>query len=290
MEQTVVEKPETVGAGDPRRRLPKGWLIAGAAVVVAAGAYAGGAAALSGSVADGTTVHGVDIGGMGADDAGTRLAEGLAPVASAAFRVEAAGTTKKVDPAKAGLGVDVQATVDGLTGYTLDPATLWTRLTGGGETAPVLTVDRTKLDAAVAKLVPKLEKDPTEGSLEFRGTRPVVTAPVPGADIDPAAAADTIAAQWFGAADPVALPVSETAPAVAKEAFDDAATAQAEPLVSDDVTVTANDLSARLTPAVLAAHASFAVADGKVSMTLDNDGLAEALLKANPKKIGRAHV
>jgi len=283
MEQTVVEKPETVEAGDPRRRLTKGWLIAGAAVVAAAGAYAGGAGMLSGSVADGTTVHGVDIGGLGAEEARTRLAGELDPVAAATFKVEAAGTARKVDPAKAGLGLDVPATVEELTGYTLDPATLWTRLTGGGEAAPVLTVDRTKLDAAVDSLVPKLEKDPTEGSLKFRGTDPVVTAPVPGVDIDPAAAADTIADRWFGATEPVALPVGETAPDVPASAFEDAAVTQAEPLVADGITVTAGDLSAELSPAVLAAQASFEVADGKVSLALDNDGLAKALLKANPR-------
>ncbi|GER22052.1 vanomycin resistance protein VanB [Zafaria cholistanensis] len=255
-------------------------LIAGAAV--AAGAYAGGAALLSGSVAEGTTVHGVDIGGLGADEAGARLAEGLGPVASAAFKVQAGGKARTVDPAAAGLGLDVPATVEGLAGYTLDPAMLWTRLAGGGEAPPVLTVDRAKLDAAVAAVVPKLEKDPAEGSLEFRGTEPVLTAPVPGVDIDPEAAADAIAAGWFGATGPVALPVGETAPLVPAAAFEDAASGQAEPLVAGGITVTADSLSAELSPAVLAANASFKAAGGKVSMVLDNKGLAAALVEANP--------
>lgn len=265
-----------------RGRLRTAWLVGGASAVVLAGAYAGGAWFLGGQVPAGTMVHGVDIGGMDAAQAADALHAELGPVAGRGVRVAAAGRDATLDPAAAGLALDVDATLEDQTGYTLDPSVLWHRLSGGGPLEPVLTADEDRLRGALEAASARLDRVPVEGTIAFKDARPSVTEPVAGSVVDIDAAVPLVAAAWFDAPRPIDLPAETIEPAVEAKAFDRARTDLAEPLVAAPVTVTAGGLKASLGPEVLADAAAFAVADGRVSMTLDNEALADALLEANP--------
>ncbi len=266
----------------------KGWLIGGGAVVVLAGAYAGGAALVGDQIPQGASVHGVTIGGLNSADAAARLHEKLDPLVTEPITISAGKKSAELIPANAGFGLDVDATLAGQTGYSLNPVVLWQRITGGESVEPVLTEDQGMLTDAVEGLRPKLDAKATEGKIAFKDAALDYTAPKAGQGIDAEAAADTIRDSWFGATQPIDVPATSVEPKTPVAAFEKARDDQAKPLVKDDVTVSAGKLSATLSPAVLAKAASFSVADGAVTMKLDNDQLAEQLLKANPKMASTA--
>lgn len=279
MEQARVKKRDTERSG----RNLKGWLIGGGAVVVLAGAYAGGAALVGDQIPQGSSVHGVQIGGLDAADAAARLHEQLDPLATVPITIAAGEKKTELIPANAGFGIDVDATLAGQTGYSLNPAVLWQRITGGESIEPVLTDDQDMLTEAVEGLRPKLDAKATEGTIAFKDAAVDYTAPTTGQSIDADEAAGSIEDAWFGATRPIEVTTAAVEPKTPAAAFEKARDEQAKPLVKDDVTVAAGKLKATLSPAALAQAASFTVADGAVTMKLDNDQLADQVLEANPK-------
>ena len=84
-----------------------------------------------------------------------------------------------------GLAVDVDATVDGLVGFSLSPATLWHHLAGGVGEPAVVTVDDAAFAAAVEKARGELDAEPVEGSISVaRGQGHASSEPVTGTRTD----------------------------------------------------------------------------------------------------------
>lgn len=266
----------------------KGLIIGGTAALLMAGAYASGAWLVGGQIPSGTTVHGVDIGGLDAERAALTLQEELAPVAARDLALTAGGRTARLDPAAAGLTLDVPATLEGQTGYTLNPTVLWHRLAGGEAVDPVLETDEEKLRGAIESAAKKLDGEPVEGKIAFKDAKPVVTEPAAGSVLQVDEAVDTVADSWFGASDPIELPAEVAEPQTPASAFAAALKDQAEPLVAGPVIVKAGNLRANLSPAALAGAATFTAEAGKVTMSLDNGALADALLQANPNMASTA--
>jgi len=88
-----------------------------------------------------------------------------------------------LQPAAAGLGIDLDATVSGLTGFTMNPLTIWAHLTGEQNQPLVLRVDRSKLTAAVTKVARALDRPLKEGSISFADGRATKVLPVTGAQV-----------------------------------------------------------------------------------------------------------
>ncbi|GHD01608.1 VanW family protein [Zhihengliuella salsuginis] len=263
-------------------RAAKGWIIGGSIAVVAAGAYAGTAYALVGQVPHGTTVHGVGIGGLSNDQALEKLDTELGPLAEAPFEVVVGGESVSVDPAEAGLGLDLESTVAGYAGFTLDPVKLWQHVVGGSEVAPELSVDDPKLESALASAAEELDVAPTEGSLEFNELEPVVTAPLPGEQVAQNAAFGTVVERWFDPAAPIDLPTTVVPADVPAEEFDRAVENLAEPLVAGAITVRAEEHSAELSPALLAGAATFTPENGTIELELDAEKIVGSISEDNP--------
>ena len=134
------------------RRWPKALLWTGIAVVVAAGVYVGAQWHFADRIARGTTVAGVEIGGLSSADAVERLESELGAVATAPVPVTAGEAATTIDPAAAGLTFDAEATVAGLTEFTLAPGHLLAQISGGEEITPVTVVDDAKFDSAAEAL------------------------------------------------------------------------------------------------------------------------------------------
>ncbi|MGO1517693.1 MAG: VanW family protein [Arthrobacter sp.] len=266
----------------------KGWLIGGGAIILLAGAYAGGASLLGDQIPNGTTVHGVEIGGLSSSDAAARLHRDLDPLASEPVTIAAGEQSAPLTPDESGLGLDIEATLQGRTGYTLNPMVLFQRLTGGSAIKPVLTQDDDALDAAIEDLRPKLDTKATEGKIAFKDSKVQYDAPSEGEKVDADQAGDAIGNSWFGASEPIEVATTTVEPKTPASAFEKVRDEQAKPLVAGNVTVAADDLKATLKPAELAQAASFKVSDGAVKMSLDNQQLADRLLKANPKMASTA--
>ncbi len=266
----------------------KGWLIGGGAVILLAGAYAGGASMLGDQIPHGATVHGVEIGGMSSSEAADRLHRELDPLASEPITIAAGEQSAPLTPDQAGLGLDIDATLQGRTGYTLNPVVLFQRLTGGSSIEPVLTQDDDALHGAIEELRPKLDRKVSEGKIAFKDAKVDYQEPTTGEKVDADQAGEVIGKSWFGASEPIKVPTTTVDTKTPASAFEKVRDEQAKPLVAGNVTVAADDLKATLKPAELAEAASFKIADGAVKMSLDNQQLADRLLKANPKMASTA--
>ncbi|MGL3807257.1 VanW family protein [Paeniglutamicibacter sp. R2-26] len=266
---------DTVKRGS-RPKSRRGWYIAGASVLLACGLY-GGAAAYAGSqIPVNTSVHGINVGSLSPEEAHKVLEEQLKPMAAESVALAVGDKTATLKPSKAGLGVDIDATLAGLTGFNLNPATIVNRLTGAQAVEPVLTVDEAKLRASLEKIAPKFATETAEGKLAFEGAKPVLTKPVTGIQVDVDAATKTVGEGWFAPATPVELPVTKQEPKVSAEAFEKLLKETAEPLVAGPVKLTDGTSTASLTPTQLASAASFKNEGDKVTMSLDTDKLIEA--------------
>ncbi|PFG42485.1 putative peptidoglycan binding protein [Isoptericola jiangsuensis] len=265
------------GDGAPSR-LPRVLLGAGLGVVVLAGLYAGAQWFVADDVAQGTTVAGVDVGGLSADEAVAALDAELGPRAVEPVPVRAGDASGTLDPTAAGLTLDAQATVDSVTGFTLDPGRLLDHVVGGDAVAPVVDVDRTALGGAVEATAASLAKEPVDGTVRFTGGEPVATDPEDGTSVVVDAAEDALVAGWLVTTGEIELPVEAVPPAI-DQADTDAALAEAEEVVSGPVTVEVGGQNPELPARVLARSTSFVAQEGELVTTFDGDRLTSAVVE-----------
>lgn len=265
----------------PRARTGRGLRAAlwtGLGVVVLAGGYVAAQVATADTIARGTTVAGVDIGGRSRAQAVEVLEAALAERETAPIAVTAGDLTGTLDPAAAGLALDAEATVVGLTGFSLDPGDLVRTLTGGSEVAPSLVIDETALATALDATAASLRTEPVDGAVLFVDGRVESVDATPGAEVDVARARDRVLGAYLVSVDPVDLPVVPVEPAVT-QAETDAARELGTALVSAPVRVEVADQRAELPISVIGAAASFVATDGTLELGLDPGTLGDALLE-----------
>src|SRR5699024_6500145 len=141
------------------------------------------------------------------------------------------------DPAAAGLGLDVDATVSDLTGLSFDPRDLLGHIFGAGEEDPVTTVDEEALHAALTQVSDVVSTAPVEGAIELTAGAAVVTEPVSGATLDVDGAAEVVVADWLLGPRPLTLPGTEVPPVVGPDAVEAAMSELAGPLTGAPVSV-----------------------------------------------------
>ena len=267
--------------------------------VVLVGGYLGLCAWSAGHLPSSVSVGGIQVGGMSPDDAEAAIDRGAATLLSRPIALTrpgadtstgtdsgtdtGTGTTTadepriEVVPGTVGFSVDAKASVQGLIGFTLNPATVWNRLTGD-VAAPLTTeVDATKLRAALDALAPRFAKAPVEGSVTFPGGKVTVVEPVPGAALD----VDDTVRELRGAfphSTSVEVPVTPVAPKVSAETVRAAAAGPAAKAVSAPVTVVAGATSAPLQPADFAPALSMRPdGQGGLALAFDDRKLAAAV-------------
>lgn len=266
-----------------RRRGRKVLLGVGIALVLLGGAYVGAAYYLGDKVPQDTTVAGVDISGMTADEAVETLEGQLADVVVAPIPVQMGDGTTTIEPAAAGLELDSRATVDGVTGFALQPSVVFGHLFGLGELDPVVVVDEAALDEAVTTAGTELDVAPVDGAIEFSdGEAEVVTKPEDGLAVDVEASTELLRTQWLTGQRPFELPSATTEPTIDDAAIDAAMTDIVDPLLSGPVTVTLNDDETELSPGQLAAAATLEPDGSSLVLALDGDRLAKVITKAVP--------
>ena len=195
---------------------------------------------LAGSgIARGTTVLDVPIGGMSNEEATRTLTRELRDDARARLPVSINEVQRTVAPARAGLGIDVDATVAAAGARSWNPVELVDALVGGSEVAPVVDVDRRALRAAVDRLSARVDREPVEGDVRIRGTKVRPVRPVDGISLQRRAAADALADAYLVDTDsPVELPADIDEPAIGQQAVDRAVQEVARPAVSAPVALT----------------------------------------------------
>ncbi|NCT91134.1 vanomycin resistance protein VanB [Cellulomonas sp. APG4] len=282
-EPTHTHSPIDVFPDDERsRRWPRVLGIAAAVVVVLGGLYVGALWLWSDRVPPGTTVAGVEVGGLTADQAVSLLDEQLAAAETEPVPVSAGDKRTTLDPVVAGLTADHRATVEGVTGFGLEPARLWRQVFGGDAVPPVTEVDEAALDAALTEVAEGLESPPVDGTVVFVDGAPQSTASETGTGVDVEAAERLLVDEWLTAPRPVELPTEVLEPAIDDAEVERALAELARPLVDAPVTVTVGESRAELPAEVLAAHASLVPEGEALVLELDGEALVEEVVARIP--------
>lgn len=254
----------------------RNWLI-GLAITLAilVGAYFGLAWFMGDKVPTGTVVAGVQIGGMSAEEAVEELRTELADEVEAPVALTLGDSETTISSAEAGLAFDAQSTVDGLTGFAVDPRVVLGHFTGLGAYDPVRSIDEPSLHAAIESAEEDLAPEPVDGAIEFSGSTPRVTEPVVGAEIDIPETADLVAEDWLVSTTPIEVVSEPVAPTIDDEAIETAQSEIVAPLTSGPVTVQVGDSEAELSVEQLTAAATIEPVDGALTLSMDGELLAE---------------
>ena len=114
-------------------------------------------------------------------EARTELQSELVPRLEEPITATAAGQKFTIDPQRAGLTFNLDATLRaGLGGEPWDPRHMLRVVMGGSALPLVIDVDDAELDAALERIAGKVEKDPTDATVEFAVRRAQVTPGVEG--------------------------------------------------------------------------------------------------------------
>lgn len=269
---------EEFDADRPRRRWLRTVLVVVGVLVVLGGGYVGAAYALADRVPRGTTVAGVDVGGMTTADAEQALTDGLGSLATEAVPVTAQDITGSVDPSTAGLTLDVEATVERLTGADLRPQRLWLHVVGGQAEPPVTRVDDAALDTALDTLGGSLSLAPVDGSVVFADGDAHAVDAVDGWSLDVDAARQQIVDTWLTAARPLELPTEVVEPDITQEETDAALQDVASRVAAAPVGVEVAGQTVELPVDVLTSVSSMVPEDGDLVLRMDGAALVDAVL------------
>ncbi len=276
---------DEVAPQEPSRgRRRRAFVVAGVLLAVAA-LYVVAAAWLGDRVPRGTTVAGVAVGGQSGAQASATLAAALAPAAEQPVVLASTAGKVSTSPEALGLRVDVPATVDGLVGFSLSPATMWAHLAGGSARPAAVRVDTEAFTAAVEKSRAELDAEPVEGSISLKGGTVTVRRPTTGTTTHVERTADAVRRGW-PADRTVEVAAVAVPPKVTAQEIDRVRSEFAEVAVSGPVTVTANGKSFTIAPTAFAPAIVLAPdASGRITPRADPTKLV-AVVRAAAEKAG----
>jgi vancomycin resistance protein YoaR len=271
---TAPPRPADPVAPAARRRWRRP-LLAAAAVLVGLGAGAVPATIAYGAdIARGVQVLGVDIGGRSTVSAARLLRARLADRVAEPVPVTVGAVTTSVEPAEAGLALDVPATVARAARARPAP---WTALFGTIRVDPVVSVDVDKLDRALQPHIGTQGVAPVWPAIRYEGLAPHTVQPVPGRGLPRHRTADTLRRAWLRTGR-IDLPITDVVPASTSEDLDLLVRALAAPAVAAPVTMSVGTTDVEIPPAAIAASLTFEPdADGKVKPRVDPARLRQAL-------------
>ena len=255
------------------------------AAVVLGGGYAGLCTWSSQHMPATVSVGGIQVGGMTPEVARAAIDKGSRSLLDTPIALSVPGSDGPVEvvPRDAGLRIDADRSLDGLTGFTIDPRIVWGKLTGSVE-APLLTSgDDERLTAYLEKLAPSVAVAPVEGQVTFPGGTVAVDLPVPGRTLD-IAATKLALRQAFPDSTEATAATREVDPQVSAEAVQQVAAQFGSTSMSRPLTLVSGTTRALLAPAEYAAMVSV-VPDGAGGLEPKFDGPGLARLAATKVKV-----
>ncbi|WP_311470184.1 VanW family protein [uncultured Actinomyces sp.] len=276
------QKKSEAAAPARRRRLP---LILGAAAVLLVLIWGAIAFATTRHIFAGSTVSGVAVGNMSPAQAESAVSEAIGAQLGQPVTLVVGDATDMLVPAESGVSVDARASVERLTGFTLNPLTLVERLRGADVDA-VTRVDVYSLTTALDARLNILAVGATNAGVTLNGTRPVLSPATTGTGLDVDSAVATLSENWPLGRETIELPNGEAKPAVTDEEAQTLIDKVLTPLLSGNLTITAEGTAADralqptvvLTPEQLAGLVRIGTTGGDITASLDPQGLREAVL------------
>lgn len=260
------------------------WVAVGFVILVLAALYVAAALYFGDRVPGDTTVEGVTVSGMTQAEARTALREGLADEAAEPVVVMVDGTERTIDPSEAGLSYDYEASLEGLTGFSLNPVDLWAQATGGIERDAEVDVDEEQLSAAVDEATKGMDSEPVEGNVTLEGATVQTKKSKLGLSVERDELTGAIADGWPDKHQYEA-PITRPEPELLPKEIDAFVEDELRPLVAGPVTVKASqpdggDISFAVTPEQLATAVSVSKEKGALATTVDEAKAGEAAAAA----------
>ena len=277
------KKSEAVAPARRRRLL----LALGAAALLVL-VWGAAAFATTQHIFAGSTVSGVAVGNMSPAQAESTVAGAINAQLGQPVTLVVGNATDTLVPAESGVSVDARASVERLTGFTLNPLTLIGRLRGADVDA-VTRVDARSLTTALDARLDVLAVGASDAGVTLNGTTPVLIPGSIGTGLDVDSAVTTLSENWPLGRETIELPDGEARPAITDEEAQTLIDKVLTPLLSGDFTITVEgtDAAARawrptvvLTPEQLAELVRIGTADGDITASLDPQGLRETVLAA----------
>lgn len=216
-------------------------------LAVALAIYLADLATHRGNVPRGTQVGGVDIGAMAPDEAREKLQAELGGVTDEAVPVKAGEKSTEFVPAKSGLGIDFDATVDAAGIETANPVERFRGLFTTREVDVVPTVDDKALGGQLDRMTEELHVDPVDGTIRVQGGKAETTDPKLGQDVDRATLRDEVTTGWLNP-DGVEVEPKEVQPAINDDAMKAALGGPVRAALDGPITVTGKDGVAAAVP------------------------------------------
>ena len=241
------------------------------AVLVLGAAYLVLALVVGRQVPAQATIERVDVGGMTPQVASARLKRALGPLATTPITVTVGdtGRTMSIDPSASGMSLDVDGTLEGMAGFSLNPVTIWDHLTGSVHRPVRTAVDKDKLRAAVTSQAKAVDNAPTDGTVSFPGGKVSATQAVVGHAVTVDRVVEAIAT-GYPHTPTVLAEVTTTQPRVTQAQVDAAVTSFATLAMSAPISVVVGDKTAALLPAQYAPALSMAPdASGALQVAVD---------------------
>jgi vancomycin resistance protein YoaR len=257
-----------------------------ALVVLFSGGYAAAYLVAGDNVPVGTTIAGVEVGGRSHAAAVRALERGLAERSTMPIAVSIDGAdTDTVDPAAAGLSVDLRASVEAAGGEkSWAPDRLWDYYTGGEDLDPVVVVDDSAMAATVEQLVDDHSRRPRDGAVEFDEGQVRVTEPRPGEVLDADQVRSALEAAYLQTT-PAELTRTTVQPDVDDSDVAEALESFANPAMSGPVTLVFDKTRVRLGPTDFSPPLGMKAKRGELVPDLDQDRLI-ALVERGMSKSG----
>ncbi|USQ81014.1 VanW family protein [Ornithinimicrobium faecis] len=246
------------------------------AVLVLGGGYYFAAQYLGGRVPNGTQVEGIDIGGLSPEDARATLDDRLDDMATEPVTIDVEGDTVQIAPEDAGLALDLDTTLAGITGVSYDPSVLWDRVVNEGQDLPLeVTVDRADLEKAVQGVAQDVAIEPTEGEVWLNMGEVKSTESADGRELDVPATSDAVEAVWPQTTKVDGV-VTATKPQLAQAEIDRFVGEVAGPAVAGPITVEVDGEKSEISTKQIARLLTITEGDDHtLSLDFDAEGVLE---------------
>jgi len=259
-------------------------ISAGVVILLLGAVYAAAYVMAGDTLARDARVAGIELGGMTKDEARATLEQELPPLTDAPVTVDTgAGDPHTLEPGEAGLRVDIDKTLQRVSGGSANPVDLARALFGGADVAPVVDIDRDQLESALGTIAEESDVQRADGTVGFSEGEVVVEDPVIGRTLQVGEAADLVEDRYTTTVETatpdesaVEVPVEETPPEIDQAEIDRAVSEVAEPAMSGSITVTAGDSTTEVTPEILSQALSMSANEGTLELAMDSEALIEA--------------
>ena len=237
------------------------------------------------NLAPGSSISGVAVGGMSLSEARQAVATQMQDVLDDPVTVTVNGSSAQITPSKAGVSVDAEASVERLTRFTLNPATIFNRFTGARVDA-VVNVDPVALTGALGSHLDELATGTANASVILNGTTPVLIPASAGNGVDIAASVRRLTANWPLGKTTIELDAGQARPTITDAAAQAFINDTLNPLLSAPLTITAAGTDAAsisagdvtLSPEQVAGLVTISSSGTALSAALDADMLYDTVV------------